>query len=428
MALAKLKVETTDARLSGVVVPDGAAWSNAVRADALSRVRQMGLPTKRDEYWKYTDPASLTTAEPSSAALFVNDEGPLFEAVDRVRIVFVDGVFDAGASDDLTAEGVEIERLADAIQTDIHWAKDLYGVLETRGQTPVERPLAALNTALATDGVVIRVTGKAAKPINFIYLHKDENSDAMLHNVVKVEAGAEVTILETGPAAARFSKMLEVEVADGATFHHVRAQGRDHERRAVTHCFARIGANATFKSFTLTFNGVLTRNECILEIVGDDSVAHVAGACVGDGKDFHHDDTVFVTHDSLNCESRQVFKKVLRNGATGVFQGKILVKAGAQKTDGYQISQSLLLDEDSQFLAKPELEIYADDVACSHGSTSGAIDETALFYLRSRGVPHDEARNLLTLSFLAESLEEIDDAGLAEELRDRLEAWLARHS
>ena len=428
MALAKLKVETTDARLSAVVVPEGAAWSNAVRADALSRVRQMGLPTKRDEYWKYTDPASLTTAEPSSAALFVNDEGPLFEAVDRVRIVFVDGVFDAGASDDLTAEGVEIERLADAMQTDIHWAKDLYGVLETRGQTPVERPLAALNTALATDGVVIRVTGKAAKPINFIYLHKDENSDAMLHNVVKVEAGAEVTILETGPAAARFSKMLEVEVADGATFHHVRAQGRDHERRAVTHCFARIGANATFKSFTLTFNGVLTRNECILEIVGDDSVAHVAGACVGDGKDFHHDDTVFVTHDSLNCESRQVFKKVLRNGATGVFQGKILVKAGAQKTDGYQISQSLLLDEDSQFLAKPELEIYADDVACSHGSTSGAIDETALFYLRSRGVPHDEARNLLTLSFLAESLQEIDDAGLAEELRDRLEAWLARHS
>lgn len=428
MALAKLKMETTDARLSGVVVPEGAAWSNAVRADALSRVRQMGLPTKRDEYWKYTDPASLTTAEPSSAALFVNDEGPLFEAVDRVRVVFVDGVFDAGASDDLTAEGVEIERLADAMQTDIHWAKDLYGVLETRGQTPVERPLAALNTALATDGVVIRVTGKAAKPINFIYLHKDENSDAMLHNVVKVEAGAEVTILETGPAAARFSKMLEVEVADGATFHHVRAQGRDHERRAVTHCFARIGANATFKSFTLTFNGVLTRNECILEIVGDDSVAHVAGACVGDGKDFHHDDTVFVTHDSLNCESRQVFKKVLRNGATGVFQGKILVKAGAQKTDGYQISQSLLLDEDSQFLAKPELEIYADDVACSHGSTSGAIDETALFYLRSRGVPHDEARNLLTLSFLAESLQEIDDAGLAEELRDRLEAWLARHS
>ena len=428
MALPQLKIDATEARLAGVSIPQGAAWSNTVRADALARVRQMGLPTKRDEYWKYTDPATLTSADAGTAALFHNDEGPLFDAVDRVRIVFVDGVFDADASDDLQAEGVEIERLADAMQADIHWAKDLYGVLEARGQNPVERPLAALNTALATDGVVIRATGKVSKPINFIYLHRDEASDAILHHVVKVEEGADVTLLETGPAAARFSKLLEVEVADGAAFHHVRAQGRDHERRAVTHCFARIGAHATFKSFTLTFNGVLTRNECVLEIVGDDAVAHVAGACVGDGKDFHHDDTVFITHDSLNCESRQVFKKVLRNGATGVFQGKILVKAGAQKTDGYQISQSLLLDGDSQFLAKPELEIYADDVACSHGSTSGAIDETALFYLRSRGVPHDEARNLLTLSFLAEALEEIADADLAEELRARIEAWLDRHS
>jgi Fe-S cluster assembly protein SufD len=196
----------------------------------------------------------------------------------------------------------------------------------------------------------------------------------------------------------------------------------------VTHCFARICANSTFKSFTLTFNGVLTRNECVLEILGDEAVAHVAGACVGDGGDFHHDDTVFITHDAVNCESRQVFKKVLRNGATGVFQGKILVKQGAQKTDGYQISQSLLLDDDSEFLAKPELEIYADDVACSHGSTSGAIDETALFYLRSRGVHPDDARNLLTLAFLAESLEEIENEDLADELRDRLEGWLSRHS
>ncbi len=428
MALAQLKNDTTEARLANVAVPQGAAWGNAARADALARLRQMGLPTKRDEYWKFTDPSSLTAVEAPKAAVFDADEGPLFDAVDRIKIVFVDGVFDADASDDLSGEGLEIERLSDAMATDIHWAKDLYGVLEARGQKPVARPLAAMNTALATDGVVIRVTDKATKPVNFIYLHKDVASDAILHNLVKVEAGAEFTLLETGPAAARFSKLLEVEVAEGGTFNHVRAQGRDHERRAITHCFARIAGNSTFKSFTLTFNGVLTRNECVLEIVGDDAVAHVAGACVGDGRDFHHDDTVFITHDAVNCESRQVFKKVLRNGATGVFQGKILVKEGAQKTDGYQISQSLLLDDDSQFLAKPELEIYADDVACSHGSTSGAIDETALFYLRSRGVPHLEARNLLTLSFLAEALEEIEDKALAEELRDRLEAWLSRHS
>ena len=428
MAVAQLKSEITTARLDAAVLPNGAAWANSVRADAASRVRAMGLPTKRDEYWKYTNPTELTAVAAPSASLFDAGETPLFEAVDRIKIVFVDGVFDAAASDDLACEGVQIERLVDAMAADIHWAKDMYGVLETRGQRPVARPLAALNTALATDGVVIHVTGKTAKPVHLVYLHQNETSDAVLHHLVKVDSGAEMTLLESGPAAARFSGCLEVDVADGGAFHHVRAQGRDHECRNVTHCFARIGAESTFKSFTLTVNGVLTRNECILEIVGDDAIAHVAGACVGDGNDFHHDDTVFITHDALNGESRQVFKKVLRNGATGVFQGKILVKAGAQKTDGYQISQSLLLDEDAQFLAKPELEIYADDVACSHGSTSGAIDETALFYLRSRGVPMHDARNLLTLSFMAEALAEIADPVLAEELRDRLEGWLALRS
>ena len=428
MALPQIKLDATTARLETLQVPTGGAWATAARQDALARVQAAGLPHRRDEYWKYTDPVTLVDAAVTEAALFENDEGPLFDAVDRVKIVFVDGVYDAAKSDDLTATGLEIELLADAASHDIHWAKDVYGVLETNGQTPVERPLAALNTAFAEAGVVIRATAKAVKPVNLIYLHQNTTSDAMIHNVVKVEAGAEMTLLETGPAAARFSKCLEVDVADGGTFHHVRAQGRDHERRAITHCFAQIGKEATFKSFTLTANGVLTRNECIIDIIGDDSVAHVAGACVGDGGDFHHDDTIFITHDAVNCESRQVFKKVLRNGATGVFQGKILVKKDAQKTDGYQISQSLLLDEDSQFLAKPELEIYADDVACSHGSTSGAIDEGALFYLRSRGVPHSQATDLLTLAFLAEALDEIDDEVLAEDLRARLESWLGRRS
>jgi Fe-S cluster assembly protein SufD len=242
---------------------------------------------------------------------------------------------------------------------------------------------------------------------------------------VKVEAGAELTLLENGPAAARFNNVIEAEIADGGTLHHVRAQGRDHERRAATHVFARLGRQSVFKSFSVTVNGVMTRNECVIELNGEEGVAHVAGACVGDG-DFHQDDTVFITHAAERCESRQVFKKVLRNGATGVFQGKILVKPGAQKTDGYQISQSLLLDEDSQFLAKPELEIYADDVACSHGSTSGDIDEDALFYLRARGIPEGEATDILTLAFLAEAVEEIEDETLAGDITARLEAWLSR--
>ncbi|MEM9474034.1 MAG: Fe-S cluster assembly protein SufD [Pseudomonadota bacterium] len=425
MALPQAKTDVTEARLAALSVPDGAGWARAARQSALARVRAMGLPVRRDEYWKFTNPVDLVAPAAPEAALFDPGEAPIFGEIDRLRIVFVDGVFDPEASDDLAMEHVEIDRLAEASQIDIHWVRDLYGTLEERGQDPVHRPLAALNTAMATDGVLIRVTGQAPRPIALTYLHKNTRSDATLHHVVRVEPGAEVTILENGPAAARFNKCMEIDIADGGTLHHVRAQGRDHERRAMTHMFTRLGAEATYKSFTLTANGVMTRNEQVVEIVGDNAVAHVAGAAVGDG-DFHHDDTVFVTHDAVDCESRQVFKKVLRNGATGVFQGKILVKPDAQKTDGYQISQSLLLDEDSQFLAKPELEIYADDVACSHGSTSGAIDETALFYLRSRGVPEPDAQALLVLAFLAEAIEEIEDETIAEDIRSRLEGWLAR--
>ncbi len=425
MALPQAKQDQLSARIAGLAFAPG-GWLGAARSEALSRLAGMGLPVRRDEYWRYTDPAPLTGALLPAALFDAGDEVPLFDGIDRLKLVFVDGAFDPAASDDPEQAGVEIERLSQVGATDIHWARDIYGVLEARGQTPVARPLAAMNSAFATDGVLIRVTGRVRRPVALIYRHESETSDAILHHCIKLEEGAELTVLENGPAASRFCKVMEVEVGDGARFHHVRAQGRDHQRVAATHIFARIGRDALFKSFTLTANGRLTRNEAVLELVGEGSLAHVAGAAMGDG-DFLHDDTVFVTHAAEGCESRQVFKKVLRHGATGVFQGKILVRQGAQKTDGYQISQSLLLDEDSQFLAKPELEIYADDVKCSHGSTSGAIDETALFYLRSRGVPYRQAQSLLVLAFLAEAIGEIEDERLAEDIRTRLEGWLARH-
>jgi Fe-S cluster assembly protein SufD len=426
MALPQVKADATKDRLIGMAMPACGAWATTARQDALNRLIEMGLPHKRDEYWRYTDPALLmdATVQPSPA---LRTDTPIFGETDKVRLIFVDGVFDAEESDDPTLEGVEITRLADAQAVDVHWAQGLYGQLETAGQTPVDRPLAIMNTAFATDGVCVHVTGTPSKPLHISYRQSSETSDVMLHHVIKLDAGTELTLLETGTPGARSNVVLEVDVADGATLHHVRPQGRAHNRAVATHLFTRVGANATVKSFTLAMNGHMTRNEIVANITGDDAAVHVGGACVGDGTAFHHDDTVFITHDALNGESRQVFKKVLRNGATGVFQGKILVKAGAQKTDGYQISQSLLLDDDSQFLAKPELEIYADDVICSHGSTTGAIDETAMFYLRSRGVPEKEATNLLTLAFLAEALDEIDDDALAEDLRNRLDGWLARH-
>jgi Fe-S cluster assembly protein SufD len=428
MALASVRENALAARLSALPLPGGGGWLGAAQAEARARLAAMGLPARRDEYWRYTDPASLNAPAAPRAAVFApQDEAPAFDGIDRLKIVFTDGVFDAAASDDLTLSGVEIERLSRAGAADIHWAQSLYGALEARGQTPVARPFAALNSGYATEGVLIRVTGRAMRPVALVYAHGSEVSDAILHHCIKLEAGSELTLLESGPGAARLCKVMEVEVGEGARFHHIRVQGRDHERRAVTHLFARLGARGLLKSFTLTANGRLTRNEAVVDLSGPEARAHVAGAAVGDG-DFHHDDTVFVTHGAERCESRQVFKKVLMNGAVGVFQGKILVKPGAQKTDGYQISQSLLLDEDSQFLAKPELEIYADDVKCSHGSTSGAIDESALFYLQSRGVPRTVAQALLVLAFLAEAIDEVEDEAIAQDIRGRLEGWLHRHA
>ncbi len=426
MAVPALKIDGGEALLGAWPEPrDEAGWARAARARAAARLLDRGAPVRRDEYWKFTDPRGLTTQPAPAAALLAADETPVFAGVEAVRLVFVDGVLASERSDAAAVDGVEIQPLRSVLRTDIHWARELFGVLEDRGQSPVDRPLASLNTARAVEGVAIRVTGKAAIPVSLAYLRGAAEAEALVHHVIRLDPGADLTLIEDGPGAARLNAVVEVEVADGASFHHVRTQGRDHERQAATALFARLGRESRFKSFTLTVNGRLTRNESIVEFTGDDAVAHVAGACVGDGA-FHHDDTVFVTHDAVGCESRQVFKKVLRGGAVGVFQGKILVKRGAQKTDGYQISQGLLLDEASQFLAKPELEIYADDVVCSHGSTSGAVDETALFYLTSRGIPRRTAQELLVLAFLDQAIAEVEDPALADELRDRLAAWLAR--
>jgi Fe-S cluster assembly protein SufD len=424
MALAKAKEDALAARLAALDLPRG-GFTRGARTAALARLQEMGLPVRRDEYWRYSNPVLLVDPAPQPAQPLRVDR-PIFSGLDKVRLIFVDGVFDAEASDAPDLAGVEIQLLSQADAQDIHWAGGLYGALEEAGQKPVARPFAALNTAAAREGLMIRVTGKAPKPLHISYRSSSDTSDVILHHCVKVEPGAELTLLETGSTGARGNVVMEAEIGRGGKLHHIRPQGRAEARQVVTHLFARVAAQAQLKSFTLALNGSMTRNEAVVELAGDDGVAHLAGAALGDGA-FHHDDTVFITHAGQRCESRQVFKKVLKNGAVGVFQGKILVKQSAQKTDGYQISQSLLLDGDSQFLAKPELEIYADDVKCSHGSTSGAIDDTALFYLQSRGVPKKIAESLLVLAFLAETIDEIDDEAIAGDIRERLEGWLQSH-
>jgi Fe-S cluster assembly protein SufD len=280
-----------------------------------------------------------------------------------------------------------------------------------------------INTAYAKDGVTLLVNGDTSKPVHLIYENSSPELDVNIHHCIKVKAGASLTLIESGQASLRFNKVLELEVSEGGSFQHVCVQGNANEKLVTSHLFAKLAENGILRSFTLTTNGGLTRNEHIVGLNGRNAIAHLAAASIGQGN-FHHDDTVFITHNAENCESRQVFKKVLKGGAVGVFQGKILVTPEAQKTDGYQISKSLLLDDKSQFLAKPELEIYADDVICSHGSTSGAIEEDSLFYLKSRGIPDAKAKDLLVLAFLAEAIDELEDKNISNTILDYLEKLL----
>ncbi len=397
---------------TGIMMP-----FDAHRTLAAARFSHMGQPKKSDEYWRYTDPAGLSGAGGAESI-------DVFATQDLYRLVFTDGQFDAQASDALPADLVDVSRL----DAPADWALDAYGTLEMMAQNTVPRPMAAMNTAEAQSGVLLRVKAKLDRPICLLYRSNVENYPAILHHFIQVEDGAEMTLLESGTLPAGGNSVMEIKLGLGAALHHLRAQSPSHQRRTINHIFAHLAGQARFKSFTLTAQGALTRNEAAIWLAGDDAAAHIAGAALGNARraPCHQDDTVFITHDGLRGESRQVFKKVLANGATGVFQGKILVKTGAQKTDGYQISQALLLDEAAQFLAKPELEIYADDVKCSHGSTTGAIDDTALFYLRARGIPKPEATRLLVLSFLADALAEIEDETLRDVMGQTLETWLAK--
>ena len=393
------------------------------REAAASRLAELGMPGRRDEYWRFTNPSLLTAPLPEPLPI-VPLQADAFDGLDALNLVFVDGRFDAGASDRLQLDGIEIAPLAEAPD----WAAAAYGALEATAHVPVPRPLAALNTAQAEDGLCIRVTGHPARPIVIRHRRSDPAADAIWHHVIRLEPGSEATVIELGAAGARQNAVIEADVAAGARLHLITAKPAAHDEVGIAHIFAHLEDDAVLKAFDLTLGGRLMRRETVLDLAGDDTVAHVAAAVLGDEADFHHDDTVFITHSGLRGESRQVYKKVLAHGATGVFQGKILVRPGAQKTDGYQISQALLLDDEGgQFLAKPELEIYADDVQCSHGSTTGAIDETALFYLRSRGVSKARAIVLLVLSFLTDALEEVEDEALRARLAETLNAWLLEH-
>ena len=401
------------------------AWHSNALHRAREMVKSTGPAQRRDEYWKFTDPEGLTVSSDSALPpRDVDGQSTVFDGIARKRIILSGGGLDRDKSDLPLNSDVRIDELSNVFIDESHWCSDLFGTLEARGQAPVRRPFALENRLHVNSGLAIRVCGRQIQPIEIACNSEDRaERPAYLRHVLKLDPDSELTLLETGFSGNGANTVIEVEIGDGARFNHVRIQNGMHQFRSITHMFARLGTGSSMKSFTATADTDWLRNECVVDLAGEGGSAHVSGAAIGNAS-FHQDDTLFVKHLAPNCESRQVFKKVLRNGAVGVFQGKILVEPAAQKTDGYQLSQALLLDDDAQFLAKPELEIYADDVACSHGSTSGGLDENALFYLRSRGIPESDAKGMLAIAFLAEAVEEIGDGQLAEAVMQQIQAWL----
>ncbi|MEM6662268.1 MAG: Fe-S cluster assembly protein SufD [Pseudomonadota bacterium] len=414
-----LKRSAAEAQLSAFPAPAGeAGWAREVRAKARTRFLEAGAPVRRDEYWRYTDPSRLTAPLETARE---GDAEPLSDVFGRTgqKALFVNGRFRGDLSNSLGGSGAAVQMLSDALSQDITIARKLFGVLEEAGHEKVDRPLAALNTSSSTDGLLIQCDGDP-EPIHIDYQQVGEGA-SLVHHLIRVESGASLTLLESGVAT---NTVMEVDVADGGEFHHVRLQTTA-VAPVATHVFARLGAESAFKTFTLTADGSLTRNEVVMDLTGDEGSGHIAGAVLAGGQS-HVDNTVFVTHSAEDCESRQVFKNVLGGQGKAIFQGKIFVREGAQKTDGYQISQAVLLNDGAEFSAKPELEIYADDVACSHGSTTGALDPTAMFYLQSRGVPKAEAEAMLIAAFADEAIEEIADEELADIVRGEVQAWMAR--
>ncbi len=368
---------------------------------------------KGDEYWKYTSPVGFEAGGAGGATESVKDSvkdsgtpdnTDFFANFDCIRIVFSDGVFYSGLSDKILAQaGIKIESLHNVLDEKDHWSKGLYGTIEAESQTPVPRPFARLNTATARQGAGIHISITPPNPIAILYKNTGATASPMLHHFIKLDDGVTLTLLESGSAGNRANIVTELDIADSATLHHIRADGINQANATLTSGFARLGANSQYRAFHFGKNTRMVRNEMVVIMTGEGVQVTLAAAYIGNGG-AHNDDTVLVIHKAPHCQSRHVCKKVLRNGAVGVFQGKILVEQPAQNTDGYQIGQALMLDGDSVFLVKPELEIYADDVICSHGSTVGAIEEDALFYLVSRGIRRAEEQDILAFAFLAEAV------------------------
>jgi Fe-S cluster assembly protein SufD len=413
-------VEQFSAGLGALPLPE--------REAAFRTFTAKGLPTRRDEAWHYTDLRQRLTrvappAEAPDAAAIAAARARLAELpAATTRLVILDGRFIAALSSQ-APEGVKIVSLGEDARAGRAAAPDLGGAVDG---------MLALNGALAQGGCVIKIAPELAltAPIEIRHwMTRGEAKSSVSRVAVEVGAGAQARIVEYFEGAAaggqrNVATMLDIGARAGAD-HTAIIEGET--ALHVESLVARLGEAARLASFGFVAGGELVRRQIFANIVGEGAAVALCGLSLIAGKR-HADTTLVVDHVAPHGESREFFKHIIADEATGVYQGKVVVEPGAQKTDGGMKSQAILLSPGAVMNNKPELEIFADDVICGHGATVGALDRDQLFYLRARGLPEAEAEAMLLEAFGFEAIERVSDEALREILRAKARAWLTARS
>jgi Fe-S cluster assembly protein SufD len=399
-------------------------WLRELREDAFARFELLGFPTQRNEDWHFTSVAPI--AERGFRLPAPTDSGearPLYKFVfgdDWLTLVFVNGRFLRSNGIDLP-DGIEVSRLSEAIQAGDPRLMTELGRIATYDRNA----FTALNAAFFSDGAFIRVGANAdiPVPIHLVFV-SDSDAGTVCHprNFIVAGRSSRATIVESYVAAIGATDyftnaVTEVVTEEGAHLAHYKLQMESHSAFHVGTIQAQQDKASRYDSFSFATGAALSRTNVQTVLAGDGAETVMNGLYLVDGIQ-HVDHQTFVEHIAPNCPSHELYKGILDGRSHGVFNGKVYVHPEAQKTDGKQSNNNLLLSPEARVDTKPQLEIFADDVKCTHGATVGRIDETALFYLRSRGINRSNARKLLTYAFAADVLERLD----LTELRDALES------
>jgi Fe-S cluster assembly protein SufD len=395
------------------------AWLKDLRAGGIARFGDLGFPNMKQEAWRFTSVAPIAEgafelAKPPAHVPQLEDIRPflLFEA--GYRLVFVDGFFQPSLStpffDDIQSLAHVVTHRPDLVRQ--HLGK--YAATQ-------DRPFPALNTAFVSDGAFVHVPAKAtiAEPIQLLFLASGKRVVTHPRNLVVLEREARASIVETyaslGDGPYWTNSVTEVVAGDSARVDCYRVQRESPRAYHVAATDTHQGRDSTVNVHAVAFGGALARHDIGSVMAGPGGTLILNGLYLLNGEQ-HADHHTTIDHAAPHCDSHEYFNGVLDGKSRGVFTGRIIVRPGAQKTDSKQTNNNLLLSADAHADSQPQLEIYADDVKCTHGSTVGPLDPRALFYLRSRGVGEDEARRLLTYGFAAEILGRMQVAPLRAQL------------